>query len=67
MSHLPALPVLVPLLTAALCFAAWKSIRAQRAVAVIGGRAGSVESVRAVRISLEDYFIQVVGEEEVVK
>jgi len=38
-----------------------------RAVSMIDGRAGSVESVRAVRISLEDYFIQVVGEEEVVK
>jgi len=36
---LPVLPVLVPLATAALCFAAWKSVRAQRVIAVAGGTA----------------------------
>ena len=36
MSLLPALPVLVPLTTAALCFAAWKYVRVQRAIATAG-------------------------------
>ncbi|MEN8150723.1 MAG: proton-conducting transporter membrane subunit [Planctomycetota bacterium] len=39
MSHLPVLPVLLPLVTAALCFVAWRSVRAQRVVAVAGGAA----------------------------
>jgi len=38
-SHLPALPVLVPLATAALCFAAWKQVRAQRVIATTGAAA----------------------------
>jgi len=35
-SLLPALPVLVPLLTAALCFACWKSVRGQWVIASVG-------------------------------
>ncbi len=30
MSHLAALPIMVPLTTAVLCFVAWKALRAQR-------------------------------------
>ncbi len=39
MSLLPTLPVLVPLMTAALCFAAWKAVKVQRVIAVAGATA----------------------------
>ena len=54
MTHLPALPVLVPLATAALCFAAWKQVRAQRVAAIAGAAALLGVGIRLLSVTLEE-------------